>query len=87
MVKLPIDGFTGPLAEIPKAIGQKQSPVLSKAEIDKSLRMRKMGPRHGKSFVGAGGLKPYRMPADGTKVTPPKIRTQKPLRAPTRKEN
>lgn len=86
MVKLSDDGSFVPSAETQSAAGLKQSPVLSKAEIARSLKLSKLGPRHGKSFVGAGGFKPFRMPANGTKIPPLKIRTRKALRAPQQRK-
>lgn len=75
------------LGQIPPALTKdnlkvKQPPGLSQSDIIKSLNLKKLGPRQGKSFVGKGGLKPYRKPADGTKIVSTNIRFRKPLRAP-----
>ena len=86
MVKLSDNGSLATLAEANPAVIPKQSPSLTKAEIARSLKLSKLGPRHGKSFVGAGGLKPYKMPANGTKIPPLKIRTRKALRAPQQRK-
>lgn len=81
MVKLSDTGSLVPPAEAIPSATPKQSPVLTKEQILKSLSMRKPGPRQGKAFVGKGGLKPYRRPADGTKPNLLNNRTRKPLRA------
>lgn len=65
-------------APVPKS---KPSPGLTKDQIMKSLVTKPMGPVIGKPVVGAGGLKPFRPPPEGTKAVPYKVKP-KVLRPP-----
>ena len=60
----------------------KSSPILSKQDILRSLNTKPIGPVRGRPVVGAGGLKPFIPPPDGTKAVPFKL-GKKVLRPPS----
>jgi len=60
----------------------KPSPTLSKQDILRSLNTKPMGPVRGMPVVGAGGLKPFVPPPDGTRAVPFKL-GKKVLRPPS----
>ena len=60
----------------------KPSPTLSKQAILRSLNTKPIGPIRGRPIVGAGGLKPFIPPPDGTKAVPFKF-GKKVLRPPS----